>query len=291
MKPLPVIRSLLFFPGNNPRFIEKAGKTNADALALDLEDSVPFEQKAAGRSLAKEAIPKFAGKQVFVRVNSVASGLINDDLAEIVVLGLSGLVIPKSETPKEIEDVEKLLRNLEARRGLTIGSVLLIPLIETAEGVVNAHNIAIASPRVMALMFGAGDFARDMGVEWTKDGQAYSYARSKIPIDARAAGVSSIDSVYMDLADTDSFVKDTEYGKRIGYTGRAIIHPKYVEITNGIFLPSNEQVAWAKRVIEVFSEVSKKGQGAVSVDGTLVDVMHYRRAQDVLRLAESARKD
>ncbi len=284
---MAIIRSMLFLPGNNSRFIEKAPEIRVDALVLDLEDSVPYQEKETSRNLVKVSIPKLAGKEVFVRVNSSSSGLITHDLEAVVMQGLRGLIIPKSESPEEIRRVETWLGELEPKAGLSKGDTLLIPIVETAKGIVNAHHIAKGSGRVIALLFGAGDFSRDMGVEWTKEGLEYSYARSKVAVDARAGGVTSIDSVYMDLEDMEGFVRDTELGRRLGYKGRAIIHPRHAEATNRIFSPTVEEIVWSRRVAEAFSQASREGKGAISLDGKLVDIMHYRRALDVLKLIES----
>ncbi|MEM1958969.1 MAG: CoA ester lyase, partial [Candidatus Nitrosocaldus sp.] len=190
-----LIRTLLFVPGNNPRFIEKAKTLRADIVCLDLEDSVPMDEKDRARAMVRDAIRarKDYVSELYVRVNAPDSGLIGDDL-QVVYDGLDGIVIPKVNDAREVIKVAEMLDELEKEHGIG-KSIEIMPSIESARGVVNAYSIASSSDRVSALVFGVFDFMHDMGLEYAEDAIGFNYARAKIPVDARAAGVYAIDGI------------------------------------------------------------------------------------------------
>ncbi|MGI0010369.1 MAG: HpcH/HpaI aldolase/citrate lyase family protein, partial [Nitrosopumilaceae archaeon] len=207
-----LLRSLIFVPGNNPRFLEKAKTLLGDIACFDLEDSVPLNEKDAARNLIKEALTKRSEykAEVYVRTNSPVSGLIPNDLRQIVQKGIDGIVIPKVNNVKELKKIEKLLVVLEKKRKLK--PIELIPSIESAEGVVNAYNIASSSKRISALVFGVFDLLNDMGIEYTKQADGAKYARTKIPVDAKAAGKYAIDAIWQDLNDETGLEQDCIIG-------------------------------------------------------------------------------
>ena len=196
-----LFRSLIFVPGNNPRFLEKAKKIQADIVCFDLEDSVPDNEKTSARKLIKNTLKSRSeySSSIFVRTNSPLSGKIPSDLKEIVQKGIDGIVIPKVNNVSELKKIQKILSGLEKSKKLK--PIQIIPSIESAEGVVNSYSIASFGKRVTAIVFGIFDLLNDLGVEYTKDALGGKYSRYKIPVDAAAAGISAIDGIWQDLND------------------------------------------------------------------------------------------
>jgi citrate lyase subunit beta/citryl-CoA lyase len=279
-----LFRSLIFVPGNNSRFLEKAKTLKADIVCFDLEDSVPDVEKSNARQLIKTALKSRSSylSSIFVRTNSPASGKIPDDLKEIIQKGIDGIVIPKVNNVAEMKKIEKNISKLEKTRKLK--PIQVIPSIESAEGVVNTYNIASYSKRISAVVFGIFDLLNDLGIEYTKDPEGGRYSRAKVPVDAKAAGVASIDAIWQDLKDTKGLEQDCKIGKSLGYTGKSIIHPDQINITHEIFHPSKTEIQWARKVCDVYLKSSKKGRGATTVDGKMIDEVHYKQAKAVLEL-------
>jgi len=277
-----LLRSLLFVPGNNARFIEKAKILTADIICFDLEDSVPTEEKKSARNLIKNVLTNRSQyrAEVYVRTNSPTSGMILADLAEIVQKGIDGIVIPKVNDANEITKIEKILISLEKKRKLK--PIELMPSIESAAGVVNAYRIASSSERVSALVFGVFDLLNDLGVEYTKQAEGARYSRSKIPIDAKAAGKYAIDAIWQDLNDTVGLKQDCLVARNLGYSGKSIIHPDQIEATHRVFHPTPTEIEWAKKVIESYSLAKKKKKGATKIDGKMIDEVHFKRAKTLL---------
>jgi len=282
-----LLRSFLFVPGNNKKFIDKAKTLNADIICLDLEDSVPMNDKDSARKTISETLqsrPEFKS-EVYIRANSFESGLAQEDLKAVVQQGINGVVIPKVNDANEIFELSKLIMDLERTQSIKQDTVEIIPSIESAKGVVNAYKIASASPRVCALVFGVFDFLFDMGLEYVEDGIEYSYARSKVPVDARAAGVYAIDSIWQKIDDTNGLIKDATTGMKLGYKGKSIIHPSQIEPVHKIFVPNKEEVEWARKVVDTLSDAMNKGKGAVRLEGKMIDAVHYKRAKALLDVA------
>ena len=277
-----LLRSLIFVPGNNPRFLEKAKTLLGDIVCFDLEDSVQLNEKDSARNLIKETLTKRSEykAEVYVRTNSSISGLIPDDLQQIVQKGIDGIVIPKVNNVKELKKIEKLLVVLEKKRKLK--PIELIPSIESAEGVVNAYNIASSSKRISALVFGVFDLLNDMGIEYTKQAHGAKYARAKIPVDAKAAGKYAIDAIWQDLNDETGLEQDCIIGRNLGYVGKSIIHPNQIATTHRIFYPTKEEIEWAQKVCQAYMESTNKNKGATVVEGKMIDEVHFKRAKTLL---------
>lgn len=277
-----LLRSLIFVPGNNSRFLEKAKTLSADIVCFDLEDSVPNEEKESARNLIKEALSKrFEYKaEVYVRTNSPASGIIPQDLSRIVQKGIDGIVIPKVNNVAELKKIIKTLASLEKKRKLK--PIEIIPSIESAEGVVNTYHIASSSSRVSALVFGVFDLLNDLGIEYTKQPEGAKYARAKIPIDAKAAGKYVIDAIWQDLNDEDGLKEDCIIGRNLGYVGKSIIHPNQIPAVHEIFYPTQAEIDWAKKVCQAYLESTKKNKGATKVEGKMIDEVHFKRAKVLL---------
>ena len=280
-----LFRSLIFVPGNNPRFLEKAKSLSADIVCFDLEDSVPDKEKKKARTLIKSALKKRNqySSSVFARTNSPDSNKIEADLKEIVQKGIDGIVIPKVNSAKEIKKIEKIISSLEKKQ--KIRGIRLIPSIESALGVMNCYEIASASKRIDAIVFGIFDLLNDIGIEYTKGNPSGAkYSRYKVPVAATAAGVYAIDGIWQDIKDTSGLKKDCEVGKSLGYVGKSVIYPDQIRTVHKIFHPNKTEISWAKKVCNVYKKSTKKGKGAVVVDGKMIDEVHYKRAKALLEI-------
>ena len=281
-----LFRSLIFVPGNNPRFLEKAKKIQADIVCFDLEDSVPDNEKTSARKLIKNALKSRSeySSSIFVRTNSPLSGKIPLDLKEIVQKGIDGIVIPKVNNISELKKIQKILFGLEKSKKLK--PIQIIPSIESAEGVVNSYPIASFGKRVTAIVFGIFDLLNDLGVEYTKDSSGGKYSRYKIPVDAAAAGISAIDGIWQDLNDLKGLQKDCNFGKSLGYSGKSVIHPDQISMIHKSFYPNKTEISWAEKVCEVYLKSTKKGKGATTVDGKMIDEVHYKQAKALLDIVK-----
>lgn len=289
---MELLRTLLFVPGNRPDMIAKACAQPADALVLDLEDAVIPAEKATARRLVKEAVPRLEVKDklVFVRVNSFVSKLAQEDLEAVVGPGLDGISLPKGESVADIEKLDRLLISLERGRGLRLGSVQVIPWIESARAVLDARLIAGASPRVVALAFGAEDYTIDMGIPRTTEGFEVLWARSQVAVAARAARVKALDTPYMNFRDNEGLLRETKLVRQLGFGGKFVIHPSQIETVHQVFVPTAAEVEEARRIVAAFAEAAAKGMGAVALDGRVVDIPIVERARRLLALAESLGK-
>jgi citrate lyase subunit beta/citryl-CoA lyase len=281
-----LLRSLLFVPGNNSRFLEKAKSLQADIVCFDLEDSVPLGEKKSARNLIKNALKNRSeyNSEIYVRTNSPASGMIPDDLLEIIQTGVDGIVIPKVNTTSEIKKIEKAMLGLEKKRKLK--PIEIMASIESAEGVVNAYSIVSCSKRISALVFGVFDLLNDLGIEYTKKPEGAVYSRAKIPVDARAAGKYAIDAIWQDLDDVTGLEQDSLVAKNLGYAGKSIIHPNQVDVVHKVFYPTRAEIEWAKKVMSAYDLAKKSKKGATTVDGKMIDEVHYKRAITLLNSAK-----
>ena len=284
-----MFRSLIFVPSNSRRFVDKAKTLNADITCFDLEDSVPINEKTVAREIIVQTLKRRTDYKtnVYIRINSFDSGMAFSDLKEIIQNGVDGIVIPKVNDENEVVDIIRFISILEDERGIKNGSIKLIPSIETAKGVVNAYFIAKADQRVNALIFGVFDFLYDMGLDYAEnDGIEYIYARGKIPVDAKAAGVAAIDAIWQNVDDTNGLTKDARVAKRLGYSGKSIIHPSQIDPVHKVFIPTKNEIEWAKKVIEALGETMERGsgRGAVKLDGKMIDAVHYKQAKAILNV-------
>lgn len=287
-----VLRSMLFVPGNNMRMIHKATTLEADAVILDLEDAVPMLDKETARIFIKDSVEilKSMGLDLFVRVNGLSTGLIGDDLEFVVQKGLDGIVLPKCDSRDDVLKLGEMVAELERERRLDKGGIVALPLIETTRGVLNAYEIASASERVCALCFGAVDFTRELGTTPSKDGTEILYARSHIAISAIAANVQAIDTPWIDIMDMDGLIEDARLARRLGFRGKLLIHPKQIVPVNRIFTPPEEEVRFAKTVVEEFARAQAAGQGAISIEGTMIDIASFHQASQLLSSWEAIEK-
>lgn len=300
-----MFRTLLFIPGNNKRFLEKSKFLYPDILCFDLEDSVPISEKTIARDMIIESLsyPKKAANpidinnnnnnnanyenkespQIFVRINSFESGLYEQDLEYVISERLAGIVIPKVNSASELEKITEIIANLEKKRNIE-KTLRLIPSIESSQGVVNSYDIAKFNERVCSLMFGVFDYLYDMKLDYENEGLEYSYARAKIPVDARAAGIPALDSIWQKVDDLDGLQRDAKIAKRLGYAGKSIIHPKHIEPVHNVFVPSQNEIEWAKKVVSRLNQIQEKGdkRGAFKIDGRMIDAVHFKQAKLIL---------
>jgi citrate lyase subunit beta / citryl-CoA lyase len=286
---MSTFRSLIFVPGINAKFLDKAKKLNADIVCFDLEDSVLPHEKVTARMMVADAVKQRADynftKNVYVRINSPESGISNKDLISTVQKGLDGIVVPKVNEENELVGLAEIITQLERERGIERGNIKLMPSIETAKGVVNGYSIAGADSRVNALIFGLYDFLHDMHLDYADDdGTGYAYARMKIPVDARAAGIVAIDAIWQNVADISGLRNDAATAKRLGYVGKSIIHPTHIEPAHEIFKPSKIEIGWATKVVNALGPAMEKGKGigAVKLEGKMIDAVHYKQAKAIL---------
>lgn len=282
-----ILRSMLFAPANHARHAEKALNGANDAVILDLEDAVSVDQKPRARAAARDLVrnrPR-GGPAAFVRINALTTPFAYDDLKEVVAPGLDGIVVPKIESAVQVMTVDWLLQQIERERGLALGSMQVVPIVETAAGLSHIDEIA-AAPRVRRVSFGAGDFTLDTGMAWSTGNEGVLWGRIRIVIASRTAGLEApVDTVFPDLADIAGFTREAEVGKRLGFQGKTCIHPSQVEIANRIFTPSEEEVERATRVVAAFESALAGGSASIQVDGQFVD---YPVAEQARRVVDRA---
>lgn len=292
MNKLPPLRSHLYAPGNNARLLDKVFFAGADAVILDLEDAVPPAEKIRAREIVAETVRSQVdqtGPMTFVRINHPSSGLSEDDVRAVVQPGLVGLRVPKVEDAETVRQIAAWVEKTETANGLPIDSVVFICIIESAVGVFRAYEIATAHPRVMGLAYGAADFVRDVGITPGSDGLETLYACSQLVLLSRVAGVRPpVDSVYRHLDDPIGLEKNARQARALGFFGKSVIHPKQVPFVNAVFTPTEEEIADARKIIELAQQAEARGKGALqSSRGEFIDVAVVRRAESILLLAES----
>jgi citrate lyase subunit beta/citryl-CoA lyase len=284
-------RSLLFIPGNNERFLVKSTSLKPDILCFDLEDSVPSNDKQVARKLVAEHLgsrQEDKESSTYVRINSVDSGLVEEDLDKIIVNGLDGIVIPKISNSQEVIEIADKIGRLVSKRGIS-SRIRIIPSIETAKGVINANSIALAHENVVALVFGVFDYLYDMNIDVEyDDGISYEYARSKIPVDAKAAGIEALDGIWQEVNNIDGLIADATNARKLGYSGKTLIHPSHIIPVHDIFRPTKKQIEWAEKVLGALQDAFEKGntRGAILLDGKMIDAVHYKQAKSVIKAAK-----
>ena len=288
-------RTLLFVPGNQPRMLEKSAGFSAQWLIPDLEDSVPQAEKTLARDIVAEHIPLLATASKFIvpRVNSLSSGLAENDIAAVASKEIIGISIGKISTVDDVNIIDQMLQAAEKNADIPIGHITILPLIETAKGVINAYEICQASDRIRWVAFGAEDFSADMSISRTVDNTepvsgigaepGLTYPRSAVAIAARAAGVHALDTPYTRFRDPDGLKQEASLAKAIGYKGKLSIHPVQVETIESIFKPSSSEIERARRVLDIASEAETAGRGSASLDGEMIDMPVILRARNILR--------
>ncbi len=294
---MELLRSLIFVPGNRVNMLERAVRFDADVIMVDLEDSVPPAEKVNARNLAAQWTQKLVrpGRKVMVRCNSLDTGLTRDEAAAVIGSHLYGISVGKTETPWDLQEIDRIIAPLESAAGLEAGKVKVIPWIESARAVMNVQQMAQASPRVIALAFGAEDYTNDMGIQRTDDGAEVYLPRAATAIAARAGGVASLDSPYVAFRNPEGLAADARTARQMGYNGKFAIHPAQIETINATFSPQPEDVAYAREVVDAWNRAEAQGHGSLDLNGKMVDVPVVKRAQNLLALvaeieAQTARR-
>jgi citrate lyase subunit beta/citryl-CoA lyase len=292
-QPIKMYRTLLFAPGSRPELLAKAQLGDADAMIFDLEDSVPLNAKDEARKNIADALAVGLKKPMFLRISSPRAG---DFMADLQVLAnasslvnVAGVVLPKADDAEDIQAVAKALKDVESKHNMQEGTLSILPLIETCLGLRNGFDIAKASTRVIGMALASaeqGDFMVDLGGRWTPRSLALAYPRSKMVVDARAAGVQwLVDGVFMNLKDTDMLREECLIARELGFVGKMAIHPTQVDVMHTVFSPSELEVAYARGLIAAFRDGEARGVGAVKYEGMMVDYANVRLAERTLALA------
>ena len=279
-------RSYLFAPGNHERRVEKALGLGADVVILDLEDAVAISEKKSTRELINKILEQPRNCAVFVRVNAYDTEFCYGDICSIVSENLEGIVLPKLERLEDLRSIDWLLGNLEQERGLPNGSIDLMPIIETAVGLVNIREIARADTRVKRLAFGGGDYTRDLGMEWTLKEDELLPVRSEMVLASRFGKLEPpVDTVFIHIKEHDAFRLSCSTILGLGFQGKMCIHPDQVPVTNETFTPDPEEVKWSQRVIDEFAKAEKAGIASIQIDGYFVDYPIVEKAQRTVDIA------
>ncbi|VGV94703.1 citrate lyase beta chain / citryl-CoA lyase subunit [Streptococcus pyogenes] len=282
-------RTMMFVPGANAAMLRDAPLFGADSIMFDLEDSVSLKEKDTSRALVHFALKTFdySSVETVVRVNGLDScGAL--DIEAVVLAGVNVIRLPKTETAQDIIDVEAVIERVERENGIEVGRTRMMAAIESAEGVLNAREIAKASKRLIGIALGAEDYVTNMKTRRYPDGQELFFARSMILHAARAAGIAAIDTVYSDVNNTEGFQNEVRMIKQLGFDGKSVINPRQIPLVNEIYTPTKKEIDHAKQVIWAIREAESKGSGVISLNGKMVDKPIVERAERVIALATAA---
>ncbi|MFM1534163.1 citrate (pro-3S)-lyase subunit beta [Helcococcus ovis] len=282
-------RTMMFLPGSNVAMLRDAALYGADSIMFDLEDSVSLKEKDSARVLVHFALKTFdySSVETVVRINSLEAG--GDlDIEAAVLGGVDVIRLPKTERAQDIIDVEEVIRKVEEENNIEVGTTKMMAAIESAEGVLNARDIARASKRLIGIALGAEDYVTNMKTRRYPDGQELFFARSMILHAARAEGIAAIDTVYSNVENTEGFLKEVSLIKQLGFDGKSVINPRQIPLVNQVYTPTEKEIDNAIDVINGIREAEAKGSGVISVNGKMVDKPIVERAYRVLSLAKAA---
>lgn len=281
--------SRLYLPGNTPKMMINAGIHKPHAIILDLEDAVAVEKKDEARLLVRNALRQvdFYGAERMVRINQLPRGL--DDLEQVVPHGVHVILVPKCEAPDEIVQVNLALDRICAANGIT-DDIFLMPIIESARGVLNAEKIAESGKNIVALAIGLEDYTADLGVRRTAEGLESLYARSHLVNVCKAYGIQAIDSVFSDVGDMDGLAQTVLRSKALGFDGMGCIHPRQISVIHGNYAPSTSEIERAQKIVRAFENAREKGDGVVSLGTKMIDAPVVAKAQQIISAAVSLNK-
>lgn len=276
-------RALLYMPGDNWKMISKAVTLGVDSICMDMEDGVAVNKKAEARATIAKALQEldFGASEKLARINAVGSGWEQDDIEAVLPHKPDGVVIPKVEAFEHVEWASRIIEDAELKNGWQVNSIRVLIGVETAKGILNLKEIA-AHPRLDAIIFGGEDFAASIGATRTKDAIELLYARQAVIVACAAFDLQPIDIVTIDYKDLDALKAEAEFGARLGFAGKQVIHPNQIPIVQKAFTPSEEEAAYARRIVETFEASQKEGKGAYSLDGKMIDMPLLKNAQKVL---------
>jgi citrate lyase subunit beta/citryl-CoA lyase len=276
-------RSLLYMPGSNSRALEKARGLPADGLIFDLEDAVAPDAKESARAIVAAALADdgYARRELVLRVNALDTPWGHADLAAAAAMPIDAVLLPKVESADRVRLTVSLLDTLGASERIAVWCMLETPL-----GILNAREIAAASPRLAGLVLGTSDLTKDLHALSTLDRLPLLTSLGFAILAARAQGLAILDGVHLDLSDDEGFVASCRQGRELGFDGKTLIHPKQIAPANAAFAPSTEEVAWSRRIIAAHAEAAAAGKGVVLVDGRLIETLHVENARRLVALAE-----
>ncbi|MDY6251804.1 MAG: citrate (pro-3S)-lyase subunit beta [Bacteroidales bacterium] len=279
-------RTMMFVPGNNPGMMQDAFIYGPDSIMLDLEDSVTMAEKDSARLLVYNALKTidYGNTEMVVRINPLNTPYGKKDIEAVVKAGVDVIRMPKTETAEEVVEVEREIEKVEKEIGC-LGRTQIMAAIESALGIVNAYAIATASKRMMGIALGAEDYSANLKTQRTPGGAELLLARETIVVAARAAGIAALDTVYSNLNDMDTFRKEVELIKTLGFDGKSIINPRQIEIVNEVFTPSEKAIEKSKVILAAIKEAEQRGSGVIAVNGKMVDRPVVLRAQRTIDLA------
>ncbi len=282
------MRSLMFVPAHNTKLLESAVKRNADVLLLDIEDSVPYTKKQKSRDNIKEFAKRtdLNGKLLFPRVNDRESGELLKDIYQLTIEGISGFMYPKATKGEDIYFFGKLLETIEYEKGLPIGTFKIIPLIETAGAVINIREICCSCTRVIAVAFGCEDYVTDLQGKHDPEGQSIMMARNLISIGARSCGVLPIDTVHIKVHDLEDLERNLILSKKLGFEGMLVLNPKELPLVHQYYSPTEEELVWAKEMLQLSEEAQQEGKGVAVKDNKFIGPPMVKMAWNILRKQE-----
>lgn len=278
---------MLYIPGNNPAMLQQGGVYGADSILLDLEDAVALNQKDAARILVRNVLKSidFYKTEVCVRINHLDTPFGLEDLEEIVPLQPDAIRYPKTETVEELANLIQIIEAIEDKHNLPHDKMTIHAMIETALGVQNVFEIAKFSKRVDAITIGGQDLTADMNIKSTKEGSGIDLARKMIVMAAKANKIDAIDTVFVDINDEEGLRIDTEYAKQIGFSGKAVINPRQIDVIHDVYMPTDEEIRKSYRIVKEFKKNKLAGIGVFAIDGKMIDAPIMTRATQVLELA------
>ena len=282
-----MLRSMLFLPGNNPNMLINGNCLGADAVIFDLEDAVSPAEKDAARILVRNTMRymDFSGCGRIVRINSIDTPYWRKDLDQILPYKPDLILLPKSGSAADVLAADEYMTQLEEKLGFAPNTVGLMPLIETAMGVENSFAIATSTKRVKALFLGAEDLTADLCCKRTKEGREIEYARTRLVVAARAANIDVFDTPFTDVNDDEGIVVDAELAKALGFSGKASISPRHVEVINRVFSPTMAEIDYAYEVLEAIRIAKEQGKGAIALRGKMIDAPIVARAERTISMA------
>ena len=277
-------RSRLYIPGNQPKLMLNAGIHSADGIILDLEDSVTLDEKISARIIVRNALRvlNFYGSEKMVRINQGDIG--DKDLEYIVPENVNLILLPKIEEPEDIYRIEVKISEIKNSIGMN-KDIFLMPIIESAKGILNSFEIAKSSKNIVALAIGLEDYTADLGIERTSKDSESLFARMMLVNAAKAAGVQAIDTVFSDVSDEEGLILSVREAKSLGFEGKGCIHPRQINVINLEFAPTSTEIEKAKKIILAFDKAEKDGVGVVSIGSKMIDPPVVKRAEKTIELA------
>ena len=281
-------RTMLYVPGSKPSMIKDIYIYKPDSIMFDLEDSVSLKEKDSARFLVSEALQNidYRGIETVVRINGLDTEFGQEDLKMMVKAQPNVIRLPKTETAEDVEEVERIIVELEEEYGIEKGKTKMMAAIESATGVMNAMSIAKSSNRLIGIAIGAEDYVTNIKTKRTPEGTELLFARCQLLNAARSAGIAALDTVYSDVENMEGFRKEVEHIKSLGFDGKSIINPRQIEIVHEVFTPTVEEYEDALQVLDAIKRAEESGSGVISLNGKMIDKPIVERARRVIELSK-----